>query len=61
MACGVAQAAESAAEKPDDYAEKTLAYVHRLWGREVALESVVNGKRTILTYGERGFSAKASK
>jgi len=44
-----------------EYAEKTLAYVHRLWGREVALESVVNGKRTILTYGERGFSAKASK
>jgi stage V sporulation protein R len=44
-----------------EYAEKTLAYVHRLWGRDVAIESVVNGKRTLLTYGERGFSAKASK
>jgi stage V sporulation protein R len=44
-----------------EYAEKTLAYVNRLWGREVALETVVNGKRTLLTYGERGFSAKASK
>src|SRR5262249_26108400 len=40
-----------------EYAEKTLAYVYRLWGREVALETAVNGKRTFLTYGERGFSA----
>jgi stage V sporulation protein R len=44
-----------------EYAEKTLAYVYRLWGREVALETAVNGKRTFLTYGERGFSAKAAK
>ncbi len=44
-----------------EYAERTLAYVHRLWGRDVALDTVVNSKRTSLTYGERGFSAKASK
>jgi len=44
-----------------EYAEKTLAYIHRLWTREVVLETVVNGKRTLLTFGERGFSAKASK
>jgi stage V sporulation protein R len=44
-----------------EYAEKTLSYVHRLWGREVVLESVINGKRTFLTFGERGFSAKAAK
>jgi len=44
-----------------DYAEKTLAYVHRLWGHEVVLETQVNGKRTFLTYGDRGFSAKAAK
>jgi stage V sporulation protein R len=44
-----------------EYAEKTLSYAHRLWGREVVLETVVNGKRTFLTYGERGFSAKAAK
>ena len=43
------------------YAEMTLAYIHRLWSREVVLETVVNGKRTLLTFGERGFSAKASK
>jgi len=44
-----------------EYAEKTLGYVHRLWGRDVALETAVNGKRTFLTFGERGFSAKAAK
>jgi stage V sporulation protein R len=44
-----------------EYAERTLAYVHRLWGRDVVLESVVNGKRTFLSFGERGFSAKAAK
>jgi stage V sporulation protein R len=44
-----------------EYAERTLSYLHRLWGRDVVLESTVNGKRTHLTYGERGFSAKAAK
>ena len=44
-----------------DYAEKTLGYVHRLWGHEVVLETSVNGKRTFLTFGDRGFSAKAAK
>ena len=44
-----------------EYAEKTLSYVQRLWGHDVVLETVVNGKRTLLTYGERGFSAKAAK
>ena len=41
--------------------QKTLAYVHRLWGHEVVLETSVNGKRTFLTFGDRGFSAKAAK
>jgi stage V sporulation protein R len=44
-----------------EYAEKTLAYVQRLWQHDVILETVVNGKKTLLTYGERGFSAKAAK
>jgi stage V sporulation protein R len=44
-----------------EYAEKTLAHLHRLWGREVILETSVNGKRTFLSFGDRGFSAKASK
>lgn len=42
-------------------AEKTLAYLHRLWGHDVALETVVNGKRTLLAVSERGFSAKSLK
>jgi len=41
--------------------EKTLGYLHRLWGHDVALESVVNGKRTLLSVSERGFSAKSLK
>ena len=41
-------------------AERTLGYVHRLWGREVALDTVLGGKKTTLTFGERGFAAKAA-
>jgi len=32
-----------------------------LWGREVVLETVVSGKRTLLTFNDRGFSAKTLK
>jgi len=42
-------------------AEKTLGYVHRLWGKEVALETLVSGKRTLFCVSERGFSAKSLK
>jgi stage V sporulation protein R len=42
-------------------AEKTLGYLHRLWGHDVAVETVVNGKRTLLSVSERGFSAKSLK
>ncbi len=42
-------------------AEKTLAYVYRLWGREAVIETVVSGKKTLLTFNERGFSAKTIK
>jgi len=42
-------------------AERTLAYAHRLWQREVALETTVGGKRSLLTHGERGFSTKTLK
>jgi stage V sporulation protein R len=42
-------------------AEKTLGYVHKLWGRDVALETTVNGKRTLLSVSSRGFSAKSLK
>jgi stage V sporulation protein R len=44
-----------------EYAEKTLAYAHRLWRREVALETALQGKRTLLCYNDRGFSTRALK
>jgi stage V sporulation protein R len=40
------------------YAEKTLQYVYRLWGRAVHLETVYDGKRLLLTYdGQRNFKS----
>jgi len=42
-------------------AEKTLAYVHRLWGHDVVLDTTLEGKRTHLTFGDRGFSSKPVK
>jgi stage V sporulation protein R len=42
-------------------AEKTLAFVHRLWGHEVVLDTVLDGKRSHLSFGERGFASKAVK
>jgi stage V sporulation protein R len=44
-----------------DYAEKTLAYLYRLWGRECILETLLQGKRTLLVFNDRGFSNKAAK
>jgi stage V sporulation protein R len=41
-----------------EYAEKTLAFVQQLWQREVALETVVGGKRSLLTHNDRGFTVK---
>ncbi|MDG2307280.1 MAG: SpoVR family protein [Candidatus Binatia bacterium] len=42
------------------YAEKTLMHLHELWGRETALETYVNEKRTILKYDDDGFKAEAA-
>ena len=41
-----------------EYAEKTLAYLHRLWGHRVVLETLMKGKKTLLSFGEHGFDAK---
>ena len=43
------------------YAEKTLEYLYRLWGRGVVLETFINGKKVELAYNDRGFTAKARK
>lgn len=44
-----------------EYAERTLGHLHRLWGREVALETIVNNKKVVLKYNEKGFTAGANK
>ncbi|HTY56264.1 MAG TPA: SpoVR family protein [Candidatus Binataceae bacterium] len=44
-----------------EYAEKTLAYLQRLWGREVVLETILQGKRSLFCYNDRGFSTRALK
>src|SRR5690606_37612765 len=44
-----------------EYAERTLQHLHRLWGREVALETFINGKKTLLTFSEQGFTTKTLK
>ena len=35
--------------------------MHRLWGREVVLETFINGKKMLLTYADQGFGNKPVK
>ncbi len=42
-----------------EYAERTLAYLYRLWGREVALETTLSGKSSLLVFNEQGLSTKS--
>jgi stage V sporulation protein R len=44
-----------------EYAEKTISYVYRLWGRECVLETSLQGKRSLLCFNDRGFSVRALK
>ncbi len=44
-----------------EYAEKTMAYLQRLWGREVVIETTLDGKRSLLCCNDRGFSVRALK
>lgn len=37
-----------------DYLEKTLEYAHRLWGRQVLLETALRDKRVVFSYDEGG-------
>lgn len=39
-------------------ADKTLAHLRHLWGRDVYLESFVRGKKTLMSQTEQGFDAK---
>ena len=44
-----------------EYGEKTMAYLQRLWGREVVMETTLEGKRSLLCCNDRGFSVRALK
>jgi len=41
-----------------EYAEKTLRYLYQLWGRGVAMETVLDGQRTLLNFIDSKFSIK---
>ncbi|HXK26715.1 MAG TPA: stage V sporulation protein R, partial [Candidatus Binatia bacterium] len=42
-----------------EYAEKTLQYLQQLWGREVALETIVNGKTTLICFADNKMTMKS--
>ena len=44
-----------------EYGEKTMNYLQRLWGREVVLETTLDGKRSLLCCNDRGFSVRTLK
>jgi stage V sporulation protein R len=41
-----------------EYAERTLAHLHQLWGYETMLETTLSGKKVVLSYSDKGFSTK---
>lgn len=43
------------------YVERTLPYVYRLWGKNVYLETLVEGKPLLFTYEENKVSRKFYK
>ncbi|MFQ5993655.1 MAG: SpoVR family protein [Acidiferrobacterales bacterium] len=41
-----------------EYAEKTLAYLYQLWGRDVLLDTSIQGTGYLFSYGKDGFNQK---
>jgi stage V sporulation protein R len=41
-----------------EYAEKTLQYLHQLWGREVVLETPINAKKSLLCFVDEKLTIK---
>jgi stage V sporulation protein R len=41
-----------------EYAEKTLQYLRQLWGREVTLETILNEKKTLLSFADDKLAIK---
>ena len=43
-----------------EYGEKTLKYLHQLWGRDVALETLLDNRNTLLSFSDGKFAIKKS-
>jgi stage V sporulation protein R len=43
-----------------EYAEKTLRYVHQLWGRDVAIETMVDKSPTFLSFADDKLTIRKS-
>ncbi len=43
-----------------EYAEKTLSYLQRLWGREVYLETLADERKVVMAYGPTGLTREAA-
>lgn len=41
-----------------EYAEKTLQYLHQLWGHEVALETSLDSRKSLLSYSDNRLAIK---
>jgi stage V sporulation protein R len=41
-----------------EYAEKTLKYVQQLWNHDVVMETVIDGRNTLLTFSDGKFVIK---
>jgi stage V sporulation protein R len=41
-----------------EYAEKTLKYVQQLWGRDVAMETTIDNRATLLSFSDGKFAIK---
>lgn len=41
-----------------EYAEKSLSYVHELWGRRVVLETILDDEQCLLQIDDQGFSVE---
>ena len=43
-----------------DYAEKTMKYLQQLWGHDVAMETVIDGNPTFLSFSDNKLAIRKS-
>ncbi len=44
-----------------EYAEKTLAHIYRLWGRDVLLDTSIQGTDYVFSYSDDGFNQRRKR